>query len=214
MLGKHAAPGQGQFLSGLILFILKSVVFGMVLILMFWALFVKVPEWWPSELATSTSNTQVSADSRIPTTLANTTTNILPDRSVTVPTTATDSTASSVTSILSTPSTTTSSTSMTTRTAAPTELLAPSEIEVRVMNSTKRNGLAARVTSELAALGYDVLLQGDTSNIATTTVYCIPGLQIEAEVLAAELPGTAAVQPNSTTDPLADFLVVLGSSYP
>jgi hypothetical protein len=103
---------------------------------------------------------------------------------------------------------------MTTRTAAPTELLAPSEIEVRVMNSTKRNGLAARVTSELAALGYDVLLQGDTSNIATTTVYCIPGLQIEAEVLAAELPGTAAVQPNSTTDPLADFLVVLGSSYP
>ena len=30
--------------------------------LMFWALIVKVPEWWPSELATSTSNTQVSAD--------------------------------------------------------------------------------------------------------------------------------------------------------
>lgn len=213
MPGKHAAPGQGEFLWGLTKFVLKGVAFGMALMLIFWVLIVKVPEWWPSETDATPATVATTADNRTPTTLVPATTSTLPDRSVvdSTPTTLVDGPQESTTT--STTSSSTTSTTTTTTTVVE-ELLAPADIEVRVMNATGRNGLAARVTSELAALGYDMLTQGNTGSTATTTVYYIPGLAEEAEVLAAQLPGAVSVAVNPANDPSADLLVVLGSSYP
>lgn len=211
MPGKHAAPGQGEFYKGLAVFVLKWALGGLALMLIFWVLIVGIPELFPSdEGAVATPITAVTADSRTPTTPVNTTVSSLPDRTTTVPTTATTVDPASTTSTSSTSTTSTSSTT----TTVVGELLDPSEITVRVMNSTGRNGLAARVTSEIAALGYQMLEQGNTGALATTTVYYIDGLAGEAEVLAAELPGAVSVQINPAGDPSADLLVVLGASYP
>lgn len=212
MPGRHAAPGQGEFLKGLTKFVLKGLMFGMILMLMFWVLIVKVPEWWPSESASTTSTVAAVADSRPPTTPVPTT-STFPGRSVVTPAPSDTTTPGDGSTTSSTSTSTTTSTSSTATTVA-AQLLAPEDIEVRVMNSTGRSGLAARVTSELAALGYDMLTQGNTSSIATTTVYYIPGLVEEAEILASELPGAVAVAVNPSSDPSADLLVVLGSSYP
>jgi len=210
MPGRHAAPGQSEFLKGLTKFVLKGVLFGMILMLMFWVLIVKVPEWWPSESAATSSTVAATADGRTPTTPLPTTTSTFPERTVVTP----NPTTTLADNGTPAPSTSSSTSASSTSTTVADGLLAPEDIEVRVMNSTGRGGLAARVTSELAALGYDMLTQGNMDSIATTTVYYIPGLAEEAEVLAAQLPGAVAVAVNPAGSPSADLLVVLGSSYP
>lgn len=214
MSGKHAAPGQGEFYLGLAFFVLRWAMGGLALMLIFWVLIVWIPELFPSDEGAGVAPVSVATpDSRVPTTVVATTTSSLPERTTTVPATATTVDPSSSSSSTTTTSSSTSTISSTTTTPA-AELLAPSEISVRVMNSTGRSGLAARVTSELAALGYQMLEQGNTGALSTTTVYYVAGLAGEAEVLASELPGAVSVQVNPAGDPSADLLVVLGASYP
>lgn len=82
-----------------------------------------------------------------------------------------------------------------------------------VLNSTRRNGLAARITRELAALGYQMLEQDNyRPRLSTTALWYVPGFELEAEVLAAEFPD-AEVGPFPGDDTAADIVIVLGASF-
>ena len=210
MAGRHAAEGMGDFVRGLTLFILKWFLFGAVVFLIIWAVIVKVPEWFPSEEAGTTQSVAVQA----PTTTL--------ERSVVTepPTTqtgrSTPSTAPATSPTTLAPTTTQPPFPTTTTTTQPVSVdLSPAEITVRVLNSTTRGGLAATVTSNLAALGYRMLEQNNyTPALDTTTVFYVPGYDIMAADLAAQLPGAVEVEPNPSSTPSADLLVVLGASYP
>lgn len=209
MAGRHAAEGMGDFVRGLSLFILKWFLFGAVVFLIIWAVIVKVPEWFPSEETGTTQSVAVQA----PTTTT--------ERSVVTEPPTTQTGRSTPTTVpATTPTTVATTTSQppvaTTTTTQPVSVdLDPADITVRVLNSTTRGGLAATVTSNLAALGYRMLEQNNyTPALDTTTVFYVPGYDIMAADLAAQLPGAVAVEPNPSGTPSADLLVVLGASYP
>ena len=123
------------------------------------------------------------------------------------------------------PATTTQATTTTTTTAQPsttaeaattTTVAQPrpaGEVTVLVLNSTGRSGLAARVTAELAALGYQMLEEDNyPTRLATTAVWYAPGFELEAQVLAENFPD-AEVEPFPGDDESADIVVVLGASF-
>ena len=108
-----------------------------------------------------------------------------------------------------TPPTTTEAT--TTTTVPPVR--DPSEVTVLVLNSTTRGGLAAGVTSDLAALGYQMLEQDNyRPALDVSAVWFAPGLSREADILAEQIPD-ALVEPFAGDDVLADIVVVLGASF-
>lgn len=117
------------------------------------------------------------------------------------------------------PTTTTTLPAATTTTVPPTTTTTaplvrdPSEITVQVLNATTRSGLAARVTSDLQALGYQTLQAANSGERFTSSrVWYASGFAAEAFELAAQFPdGLVEAYPGDA--PTADIVVVLGSSY-
>lgn len=121
-------------------------------------------------------------------------------------TTAGSSTTSSTTT---TTSTTLALTSSTTAVA----VAPPSELSVKVLNAVGTNGLAARVSEQLAEAGYVVVEPDDYADLLDQSrVWYRSGLGPEAYELAAFVPD-AIIELNPDTDPVADIVVVLGASY-
>lgn len=187
-MGRHAAPGMGGFFRELGIFALKValwgvVVFGGVLLL-------------PKAVGFFTTTTTEPATASTSPTVASATG------------TATTTTVSTLTTV--SPTTTTTEAPTTTTTAPVHD---PSEVHVQVLNSTKRNGLAAGLASTLAEGGY---LMADSANygqaLDDSHVWYAPGFEREAEILAAGyVPGAIVETAQSAMD--VDILVVLGASY-
>lgn len=192
-MGKHAAPGYGRFTRELSSFTVRLLV---VAIAFFGAIFVLVtyvPDWLGGEDETAQPTVEQSTS------------------------TMTGSTSSVLDSTISTPSTSlppapTTSTLATTTTTVPAER-DPADIQVLVLNSTATSGLAASAASVLADLGYQMLEpDNSTPTLPGTQIQFSPGFALEAYTLAAEFPDGEVLQ-NPSPDPLADIVVILGTSY-
>jgi hypothetical protein len=184
-MGRHAAPGLGEFLRELGVFALKVlfwgvVVFGAVVLLP------KVVDWFT---ATTTTAQPIAATTTVPVTTQPTVS----------PTSGSSTTRSTVAS------TTTTSTTLPVR--------GPADVHVQVLNSTDRTGLAAALTESLAAEGYQTVDSDNyPQSLETTHLWFAPGFDREAARLAADYAPDAVVEPSP--DPLdVDVLIVIGASY-
>ncbi len=213
MAGKHASEDNSQFYRDLLTFGLRWFLGAVIIFGGAWFLTTQVfggdvdppTSSVPAVVAPTSTSTATSAST--PATAAPSTSVVPTPAPSTPPETAPPTTA---------PTTTT--TVAVTTTTVPTTLgpeLSPSELTARVLNSTGRTGLAAVVTDQLAALGYIMRPQDNyTPLLSTTTVFYVAGLDREAATLAGELAGETIIAPNPASDPSAELLVVLGSSYP
>ncbi len=210
MPGKHAASDNSQFYRDLVWFGLRWLIGAVIVFGAAWFLTSQV--FGSDDPGSSAAPTTIQAPT-IPTTLPPvTTTEATPPPP---PTTRPPATTAPTGSTAPTATTTSTVAPTTTVTTAPEPELPPSEITVRVLNSTGRRGLAATVTAQLRALGYVMRLQDNYgTRLQTTTVFYVPGFAEEAATLAAELAGATTTAPNPAAEPSADLLVVLGSSYP
>lgn len=200
MAGKHAAPGRSDFLAGFLRFVLVWSLAGVALFSLVWVALVWLPDYLEGRDEPTENSLVVSTFPPV------TTTEPAPATTTTVPVTTTVG-ASATTTAPTTPSSTTTTTTL-------AAVRAPSEIVVRVRNSTGRSGIAAALTSDLAALGYQTV---EADNYPTpqaiSFLYYAPGFQAEAFVLAEQLPPVTVAE-NPATDPSADLLVILGADYP
>jgi LCP family protein required for cell wall assembly len=88
--------------------------------------------------------------------------------------------------------------------------VAPEDVEVRVLNASGVDGLAGRTAQELESAGFSVVGVGNAPSTTTTTVRYPPGMEVEAQTLAAEAPGgDVAVEEDADVDVVT---LVLGSS--
>ncbi len=126
----------------------------------------------------------------------------------TVPSTTVESVATSTT--VAAPSTTTPPADTTTPTITPR---APSEIVVQVLNAVGTTGLAADVTAELRAAGYDTVPADDYEPIlAQSQILFRDGYGPEAFELAALFPD-AQVGMSRDMPEGVDLVVLLGGSF-
>jgi cytoskeletal protein RodZ len=187
-VGRHASPGKGRFFRELGVFTLKVlfwgvIVFGGVLLLQ------KAIDWFASPTTTTIAAVE------------------------------TTSTTQAVDTTTSAPSTTVEATTVTTpatTTTAPvttTTLRAPADISVQVLNSTTRSGIAASLTDQLVAAGFQTIDADNYSHaLDQSQVWYAKGYEAEARALAAEYIPDAAV--DESPGPLdVDILVVIGDSY-
>jgi hypothetical protein len=137
---------------------------------------------------------------------------------------ATTTTPPSDTDTIRPPATTTSTTAPTTTTdtvattTPPTtirEARPPGEVRALVLNSTGEVGIAANLTSELAALGYQTQEPANYSpELSDTMIFHADGFAIEALDLAEAVPdGTVAPNPELASEWGVDVVVVLGLSH-
>ncbi len=206
MAGKHEAPGTGEFWAGLVRHATMIVlVVGVVLALVF-AVVKVLPDWFPSEAAQPSTPIVISTSSTTSTTvdvIAQPTRTTSTITGTPVPTTVGSSTTTSVAA---------SSTSTTSTTVSTTER-SPAEITVKVLNSTRSSGLAAGLTADLAAAGYQMEEQDNYSPTQVDNfIYYAPGYQSEALTLQGLISGTKVAE-NPAAAPSADLLVILGTSY-
>lgn len=211
MPGKHASPDNSQFYRDVVSFVVRWFLGAIIVFGGAWLLTTQVFGGDESSATTlpvaATTSTEAPTTSAVPVTVAAPITTVI----VTPP--ATEATATTAPAPATTLPQTTTTLPATTTTLGPE--LAPGQLTVRVLNSTGRNGLAAQVTSDLAALGYIMRTQDNYSTpLSTTTVFYVPGLGREAQTLASQLPGDTITEVNPAAEPSADLLVVLGSSYP
>lgn len=198
MSGRHAAPGRGRLISETIRLIIYVVLIFIVLV----GGAVLISNW----LSNDADTIPVADTSTTTTSIAATTTT----QPTTTTTQATTTTTRATTTTTTQPTTTTTQATTTTTEPRPRP---PEEVTVLVLNSTRRNGLAARITRELAALGYQMLEQDNyRPRLSTTALWYVPGFELEAEVLAAEFPD-AEVGPFPGDDTAADIVIVLGASF-
>lgn len=126
-------------------------------------------------------------------------------------TTAPTSNTAAPTTTSTSPSSTTSIASTTTSTTV--AIRPPAEVRVLVLNSLGVDGLATRVSDELAALGYNMLAPDNYSPLLERSrVWFLPGFEADAFVLATEFPD-AEIEQNPDLAVDADIVVVLGDSY-
>lgn len=218
MAGKHAAPGQSEFLRGFSLMILKIVAAFALAGLVGYVAFTQVGNWFPSNdsapltlpAATDSGDTTTTSTEAAPQPVRTTSTVGAPADSTT--TTAPNG-SSTTTTAPSTTTTTSTSTTSTTTTTVNSSARPPSEVSVRVLNSTTTKGLAAGLTADLAALGYQMEEQDNyRPTLADTFIYYAPGNLAEGQAMLANVPG-AVVAENPASDPSADLLIILGTSY-
>lgn len=105
-----------------------------------------------------------------------------------------------------------------TTTVPPTTLRperATSEVSVIVLNSIGVAGLAAELSDELEALGYQVLEADNyTPELSDTVIFHADGFSLEALTLNDAVPdGTVAPGQDLATEQGADIVVVIGQSY-
>lgn len=213
MPGKHASSDNSQFYRDLLTFGLRWLLGAIIVFGGAWFLTTQVfgADEQPSSDTVASAGATTSTNETGPTTTATPSStsqiSLMPEPTpeTTPPTTTAPSTTLAATTTVAP-----------TTTAAPLgPELEPSELTARVLNSTGRNGLAAEVTADLAALGYNMRLQDNYGTpLETTTVFYVAGLDREAATLASNLPGATATAPNPAPEPSAQLLVVLGSSYP
>lgn len=91
----------------------------------------------------------------------------------------------------------------------------PGEVRVQVLNSIDVVGLAAEITDDLAARGYQTLEPANyTPELSDTMIFHADGFSLEAAGLIEAIPdGTVAPDPELTTSQGADIVVVIGRSY-
>lgn len=124
---------------------------------------------------------------------------------------ASTTSASTAPTTITTASSTSTSTSATTSTTA--AIRPPADVRVLVLNSLGVDGLATRVTEELAALGYTMLAPDNYSPLLERSrVWFVPGFEADAFALAAAFPD-AQIEQNPDLAVEADIVVVLGDSY-
>lgn len=207
MAGKHEAPGTGEFWAGLIRYVTLIVLGTAVVVALIFSVWKLLPIWFPSDDQPLVSASSLLAGDA--TTTITTEAGVQPVR--TTATTQASVTPSTAPASTSTTSSTTSSTT-TTSTTVP-DLRDPGEITVKVLNSTTTKGLAAGLSSDLAAAGYQMEPQDNyRPTLEETLVYYAPGYQGEAFALAEFVPG-ATVAVNPAAAPSVDLLVILGTSY-
>ncbi len=129
---------------------------------------------------------------------------------------ATSSTTELLTSttIIDNPTTTTTEPS-TTATEPAIEARPPSEVQVVVLNASGVDGLAGRVSQQLANAGYNVLQPANYQpNQETSRIWYRGDYSAEAAVLIEMFPDAVAEPiPDPDLEPGADIVVVLGTSY-
>ncbi|MUL47649.1 LytR family transcriptional regulator [Mycobacterium sp. CBMA293] len=87
----------------------------------------------------------------------------------------------------------------------------PSQVTVRVSNSTGQDGLAATATKELEQQGFSVTSPDDyQGKVESTTVFFSPGHEEAAATVASSLPGAHVEQVSGLGDVVR---VVLGSDF-
>jgi hypothetical protein len=116
--------------------------------------------------------------------------------------------------------TTTTTTTTTTRPTHPTTTtttIPPNKVPVVVANASGVTGAAAKISSQLATGGWDLLAPVNaTTEVTTSSVYFVAGFQREAEIIAASLHLPAsAVAPYTTAVPIssvgtAQVVVIVG----
>ena len=191
-MGKHAAPGYGRFTRELWSFSLRLLVVSVVFFGAVWVLITYVPGWLGGD--------EESAQPSVPQSTSTTE----------VPSSVLGSTISSTFPTL--PTTTSATASAPTTTTAPPERAA-TDVTVLVRNTTGRSGLAASATAGLASLGYQTLEPDNTTPLLSVTqILFAQGFAAEAYTLAAQFPD-GEVLANPSAEPLADIVVVLGTSY-
>lgn len=216
MPGRHEAEDTSAFWRGLAFLILKVVAGIVAFVAVAFVIVEVLPSVFPSD-----DEPPVSIVDGV-----DTTTTTLEEAAVPIRTTSTtsggDSTSSTVaettgsssTTSTTTSTTTTSTTSTSTTTTTLAGPLPPTEVTVRVLNSTTRSGIAAALTADLAALGYQMIEQDNyRPTLADTFVYYAEGFEEEAAVVAQNVEG-GIVAENPAPDPSANVLIILGTNYP
>lgn len=147
----------------------------------------------------TTTTDQTTSTTEGPTTTPSTT-------ATSLPTTATSTT---------TPSTTEPAPNTTAPTTTVREARDPSEVTVQVLNSTTVTGLAAEVTDELAALGYQTIPPTNyTPELSDSMIFHADGFAVEALAVGEAIPdGTVAPDSELTSAQGVDIVVVIGRSY-
>lgn len=140
------------------------------------------------------------------------------DTSVAATTTTQASSSTSSAGSSSTTSSTTTTVPSTTTTAASTTttvtVRAPADIRVLVLNGKGVQGLAAGVTEELDALGYQMLEPDNHPSLDRTRVWYREGFGAEALDLGASFPDALVeFNPDVGVEWDADIVVVLGATY-
>jgi hypothetical protein len=133
-------------------------------------------------------------------------------------TTTTEASPSSTSTSTSVPSSTTTTTPSTTTSAPSTTttvtVRAPADIRVLVLNAKGVQGLAAGVTEELGALGYQMLEPDNHPSLDRSRVWYREGFGAEALDLSASFPDALVeFSPDVGVEWDADIVVVLGASY-
>ncbi|MDH5503321.1 MAG: LytR C-terminal domain-containing protein [Acidimicrobiia bacterium] len=207
MAGKHEAPGTGEFWAGLIRHATMIVLgVGIVLALVF-AVVKLLPEWFPADSPGPTDPIAAATSSTTSTTVDDT---VQPVRTTVTPPTSSGSTSTTAVGSTSTTAAPTTTTSPTTTVGSERS---PGEITVKVLNSTRTSGLAATVTADLAAAGYQMEEQGNYSPTQVDSfIYYAPGFQAEALTIQTLVAGTK-VAANPAAAPSADILIILGTSF-
>lgn len=137
---------------------------------------------------------------------------------------ATGPTSTTTTTVEETTSTTTPATSTTvdesTSTTAPAssttvQLRQPSEITVVVLNSIGVDGAAGRLTSDLAAQGFQTLTPDNYQpEVDPSRIWFREGFAAEAALMVDFIPGaTVEPLPDDSTAVGADIVIVLGTGY-
>lgn len=192
-MGRHAAPGYGRFSRELASFAFRLLVVAVVFFGAIFVLVTYVPDWLGD-------GDEIAQPAVEPTTSTTTS----------PPSSVLDSVISAPTTSLP-PVPTTSTTAATTTTATAERV--PADIAVLVLNSTSTSGLAASATAVLANLGYRTLEpDNSTPQLSGTQILFSPGFALESYTLAAQFPDGEVLQ-NPSADPLADIVVILGTSY-
>ena len=207
MAGKHEAPGTGEFWAGLIRHATMIVLgIGIVLALVF-AVVKLLPEWFPADPPVPTNPIAAGTTSTTSTTVDET---VQPVRTTVTASTIAGSTPTTAAGPTSTTAAPTTTTSPTTTVASERS---PGEITVKVLNSTRTSGLAAGVTADLAAAGYQMEEQDNYSPTQVDSfIYYAPGFQAEALTIQTLVAGTK-VAANPAAAPSADILIILGTSF-
>lgn len=190
MPGKHSAPGNRRLVAEVFRFAL--------LLLIFAAVGIGGAIWVSSTLEANSEGAIPVAATQDPTT-----TSVLPATLPPEPSTTTTTE----------PPSTTTTTAPTTTTTTTLPTVDPTELTVIVLNSTQRSGMAGRLTSDLADLGYQTLEPDNyRPALETSRIWFTEELEREAQLLL-ELVPDAIVEAFPEDDPQSDITVVLGASF-
>lgn len=216
MPGRHAAPDRKRFYRELLRLVLLLTVLGVVAIggaVVVSGIFADSGETIPAAVTETEPTTSVLSAGVESSTTSSSTTTTTPTTTTTIPTTTTTAPTTTTTAPTTTTEATTTTAATTTTTLPP--LVEPAQLTVLVLNSTTVQGMAGRLTDDIAELGYQTL-EADNyrPRLDTSVVWHKPGLDREATLLAETLVPDATVAPYPEDEPVeADIQIVLGASF-